>query len=135
MTVITPKRGDRVFTPLWVAQDMVRHFNPSGLVLEPFKGNGVFTSLLPNAEWCEIDNGRDFFTRSARADWIITNPPYSKTRICFRHAMRLADDIVFLVPRRNVFSGNGFVTEIFQWGWHRGDPRLRHGLPTRVSDG
>lgn len=111
-----PLRGDRVYTPAWVAQDMVTHFDPCGSVLEPFRGTGVFTDLLPDAQWCEIDDGVDFFLHRTLVDWIITNPPYSLTRKCFRHAALIADHIVFLVPLRNIFSGFGFVREIYTYG-------------------
>lgn len=113
---VSEKRGDSVMTPKWVAADMVAHFNPVGVVLEPFRGGGVFTDLLPSARWCEIDDGVDFFDWHERVDWIITNPPYSKTRPCFNHAARCADNIVFLVPLRNIFSGYGFVCEIYRYG-------------------
>lgn len=112
----TDKKGDRVFTPEWCAQDMVEHFKPCGTILEPFRGTGVFTNLLPQAEWCEIEDGIDFFDYAKAIDWIITNPPYSKTRPCFRHAAKIAKNIVFLVPLRNVFSGYGFIKEIMDYG-------------------
>lgn len=95
---------------------MVDYFKPCGAILEPFRGTGVFTSILPNADWCEIDEGIDFFEYTKKVDWIITNPPYSQTRPCFRHAATIADNIVFLVPLRNVFSGYGFVKEIMEYG-------------------
>lgn len=110
------RRGDSVYTPEWCARDMVSHFNPTGKVLEPFRGNGVFTKLLPDALWCEIEKGRDFFLFNEPVDWIISNPPYSKTRECFRHSYKIAAHIVFLVPLRNVFSGYGFVREILEYG-------------------
>ena len=110
------KRGDRVFTPDWCAADMVAHFKPTGRRLEPFLGDGVFLRYMPGIEWCEIDKGRDFFDWREPVDWIVTNPPYSKTRPCFRHAATIADNIVFLVPLRNVFSGYGFVREILDYG-------------------
>jgi hypothetical protein len=54
--------GDVVYTPDWVARDMVEFFKPSGRILEPCKGDGVFLKYLPpHAEWCEIQEGRDFF--------------------------------------------------------------------------
>jgi hypothetical protein len=109
-------RGDRVFTPEWCARDMVEHFKPAGRILEPFKGGGVFTTLLPQADWCEIEEGRDFFAWSEPVEWIISNPPYSKTRDCFRHGYRVAQNVVYLVPLRNVFSGHGFVVELHQTG-------------------
>lgn len=111
------RRGDRIFTPAWCAADMVDHFKPSGRILEPCRGDGALSSLLPaDALWCEIDEGRDFFNFAGKVDWIITNPPYSLTRPFFNHAASVANDIVFLVPARNVVSGYGFVRDIHAWG-------------------
>ena len=116
MSTDNPKRGDRVYTPYWAARDMVEYFKPRGLILEPCRGDGALTKYLndisgANVSWCEIDEGRDFFAWSDDVDWIITNPPYSKLRPFMKHAFRLADDVVFLVPARNVFSGYGTVRE------------------------
>lgn len=120
---VSERRGDVVYTPDWVAQDMVRFFNPSGRILEPCRGDGAFMRHLPAcAEWCEIAEGRDFFVRSEPVDWIIGNPPYSLTRPWFRHSYTLAADIVYLVPLRNVFSGYGFLDEIRRFG---GIPNIR----------
>lgn len=117
------KRGDRVYTPVWVAEDLIRHFRPSGRVLEPCAGPGeIFKRLGPNALWCEIDEGRDFFDFHDPVDWIVTNPPYSKTRPFFNHAMTIAEHIVFLVPARNIVSGYGFVRDVHMWG---GNPAIR----------
>jgi hypothetical protein len=108
--------GDAVWTPDWCALDMVRHFEPSGRILEPCRGGGAFTRCLPMAEWCEITEGRDFFAWSYPVDWIITNPPYSLTREFLRHAMKVAANVVFLLPARNIFSGYGTVRECAGWG-------------------
>lgn len=114
---MTEKRGDRVYTPDWVAADMVRFFAPAGRVLEPCKGNGaVLKHLPPDTEWCEIDEGRDFLGWIKRADWILTNPPFSKLRAFLRHAFKLADNVVFLIPARNLFSGYGTVREAVKAG-------------------
>lgn len=111
------RQGDVVYTPDWCAKDMVRHFDPSGVVLDPCRGLGAFHDLLPaGSPWCEIAEGVDFFDWHARADWIIGNPPYSLTRKWFRHSYDLADDLVYLVPLRNVFSGYGFIREIYEYG-------------------
>lgn len=108
--------GDKVFTPVWAAQDMVAHFAPSGVVLDPCRGDGAIFDLLDGALWCEIDEGRDFFDFAAPVDWIITNPPYDQTRAFMRHAFTLADNVVFLVPARNIVSGYGTVREMSGWG-------------------
>lgn len=113
----TERRGDVVFTPDWCAADMVNHFRPSGRVLEPCRGDGVFMRHLPaDARWCEISEGIDFFAWTDRVDWIVTNPPYSKTRPFMRHAFKVADNVVFLVPARNIFSGYGTVREAKDFG-------------------
>lgn len=111
------KRGDVVYTPDWCARDMVEYFKPTGRILEPCRGGGAFMRYLPpDASWCEIAEGRDFFAWFEPVDWIITNPPYSMTRPFMRHAFRVANDIVFLVPARNIFSGYGTVRECIGWG-------------------
>jgi len=111
------KRGDIVYTPDWVAEDMIRHFRPAGRVLEPCKGGGAFLRALPpQAEWCEIEDGVDFFEWRDPVDWVVSNPPYSLTRKWFRHSYGVADNLLYLVPLRNVFSGYGFVREIYDFG-------------------
>lgn len=114
---MSEKRGDVVFTPHWVAADMVAHFHPAGSILEPSKGSGAFMAVLPpGTEWCEIAEGRDFFAWTKHVDWVIGNPPYSMTREWFRHSYTVADNLLYLVPLRNIVSGFGFVREIYDFG-------------------
>jgi hypothetical protein len=93
---------DIVATPAYLAQRIVRHFMPSGMALDPCRGEhrSFYDAMraLPGCrvDWCEITEGRDFFTCSKRVGWIVTNPPWSKMRQFLDHAMTLADDIVFL---------------------------------------
>lgn len=111
------KQGDVVYTPDWVAKDMVEHFAPFGVVLDPCRGEGVFGKYLPDdAHWCEIAEGVDFFHWPHLVDWVIGNPPYSMTREWFRYSYKIACNLVYLVPLRNVFSGYGFVREIYEFG-------------------
>ena len=111
------KHGDIVYTPDWVAKDMIEYFEPSGVVLDPCAGAGAFLDLLPlGSPWCEIDADRDFFGWTERVDWVIGNPPYSLTRRWFQHSYTIADHLCYLVPLRNVFSGYGFVREIHSYG-------------------
>ena len=116
MSVNKEKKGDRVYTPEWAARDMIEFFKPTGRVLEPFKGGGVFTNLCPSWDWCEIEEGKDFFEWKEPVDWIVSNPPYSKLRPVWRHAATIADNIVYLIPLRNFFSGYGFVREALDYG-------------------
>ena len=115
------KRGDQVATPHWTAKDMIDHWIPQGTVLDPCRGTGVFTDLLMNCSsvdihWCEIDEGKDFFDWKDPVDWVIGNPPYSKTRLWFRHSYTIAQHLLYLVPIRNIFSGYGFIKEIDDFG-------------------
>jgi hypothetical protein len=83
--------GDVVYTPDWVARDMVDFFKPSGRILEPCKGDGVFLKYLPpHTEWCEIQEGRDFFKWSEPVDWIVGNPPYAGFGEFIKHSMTIA---------------------------------------------
>lgn len=114
---MSEKTGDVVYTPEWVAEDMVSHFNPTGVVLDPCRGRGAFHDLLPEGSpWCEISEGRDFFDWHEPVDWVISNPPYSLTRKWFRHSYEIADNLVYLIPLRNLFSGYGFVRELCEYG-------------------
>lgn len=111
--------NDVVHTPLWAAKDMVDHFEPRGKLLDPCRGLGVFYDLLRprgQADWCEIAEGRDFFSYAGHVDWVVGNPPYSVTRPWFRHSYEIADNLLYLVPLRNIFSGYGFVKEIHEFG-------------------
>lgn len=131
--------GDRIYTPDWCALDMVRHFAPAGRVLEPCRGGGAFTRALPDAEWCEIDDGRDFFAWSDPVDWVITNPPFSQTRDFWRHAAKIAEHIVFLVVIRNFFSSDRFIREIESFGgiaemrFYGGGARLKFPMGNPVG--
>lgn len=114
---MSEKQGDVVYTPGWAARDMVEYFRPTGRVLDPCKGAGVFLDYLQDdAEWCEITEGRDFFAWRKPVDWVVSNPPYSMTREWFRHSYAIADNLLYLVPLRNVFSVFGFVKEIYDFG-------------------
>jgi hypothetical protein len=95
---ISAKNGnDNINTPLYLAKEIVDHYKPEGKILEPCIGDGNFLKVLPSTtDWCEINKGRDFLTTTGHWDWIITNPPYSKYRLFLRHAMEVADNIVFL---------------------------------------
>lgn len=111
-------RSDVVYTPSWVAKDMVEHFQPNGVILDPCKGRGVFLDYLPSdAMWCEISEGRDFFQWTSPVNWVISNPPYSLTRPWLRHSYKVAENIAYLVPYRNITSGYGLLAEMREYGW------------------
>ena len=92
------KGDDIIMTPKLLCGKITAHYNPTGSILEPCKGNGNWLEFLPNADWCELSEGKDFFNYTNKVDWIITNPPWSQFANFLEHALELADNIVFLTP-------------------------------------
>lgn len=97
-------KNDIVYTPDDLAKSIVEYFNPTGSILEPCKGDGAFLKYLPNADWCEIQEGVDFMDCNKMYDWIITNPPWSIFRPFLRKSCEVSDNVVFLVPVVHYFG-------------------------------
>ena len=109
--------SDVVYTPDWVARDMVEFFKPSGRILEPCAGDGVFLKYLPpDTEWCEIQQGRDFFAWNEPVDWCFGNPPYRMFAKWTYHSMEIANDICYLLPADKPFRSWKMVKTMFGWG-------------------
>ena len=113
---MTHNPRDVVYTPDWVVRDMVAFFQPSGRILEPCKGDGVFLKYLSKAEWCEIREGKDFFAWKGRVDWIISNPPYSQYLRWLKHGLEIADNIVYLIPCDHALNTTEGIAQVYQWG-------------------
>lgn len=101
--------NDKVYTPEFIVDEVLSIFNvmihPSHSILEPFKGDGAFYKKLPErTDWCEIDEGKDFFYYNKKVDWIITNPPYSIFKEVLPKCLELADNIVFVLPINKLLS-------------------------------
>ena len=116
MPVTEANPADVVMTPRHIAEAIVRHFEPSGAMLDPCRGDGAFFDLMPGAAWCEVREGRDFFDCGLRVDWIVSNPPFSIFYEWMRHSMTIANDIVYLVPIGKVWNSAGFLDSLTQWG-------------------
>ena len=115
-----PRLTDVVYTPDWVAKDMVSWFKPAGKVLEPCRGGDAIYRYLPvNSDWCEIEQGRDFFSWHQKADWIISNPPFSAAMFnsWLEHSYDLAPDIVYLLPIHFVFRSASKLEIVKRRGW------------------
>ena len=90
---------DVVMTPPALAAAIVQHFSPTGVILDPCRGDGAFFDAFPEhlqAEWCEIQQGRDFMDWDRSVAWIISNPPWSKLRQFLTKSFQIADNVVFL---------------------------------------
>ena len=97
MQPLCPKGGnDKVYTPSTLSSLIVNHFNPSGKIVEPCRGKGSFSSLMPGCDWFEIDDGKDFLLAEGHWDWAVTNPPWSQFRPFLKKSMEVADNVVFL---------------------------------------
>jgi len=108
---------DVVYTPDWVAADMVQFFQPSGRILEPSKGGGVFLKYLPpETEWCEIAEGVDFFQFTKKVDWIIGNPPFKQVDKFLLHSYSVAENIVYLLPADKPFNALPRARMIAEYG-------------------
>ena len=123
MSYVKGKNGtvdtDKVYTPENIAKLIINKFNLSGKVLDPFKGQGAFYNSYPETvkkDWCEIDEGKDFFEYKEHVDWIVSNPPYSIYDEVMNHSFEIADNIVYLVPLNKIVSSLGRVKKIQEFG-------------------
>jgi len=89
---------DLVMTPEYLAKDVIIHFAPTGIILDPCRGAGAFYDNFntDTKDWCELAEGKDFLLYTNQVDWIITNPPWSKMREFLEHGMSIANNIVYL---------------------------------------
>lgn len=109
--------SDVHFTDAAVARAVVEHFRPVGRCLEPFKGGGAFLEALPDgSDWCEIEEGRDFFQYGQRVDWLVTNPPFSSLTAVFEHAFEVSDNCVFLIPISKYWSSAPRLEAVGRYG-------------------
>ncbi len=97
--------SDTVQTPVYIAKMIIKKFQPTGVCLEPARGDGNIYNELPEPKrWCEITQGRDFFDYQDRVDWIITNPPFSIYDRFLEHCFEIADNVVLLAPIAKAFK-------------------------------
>lgn len=104
--VVTKKDSNTsVMTPIELASALVEHFKPSGRILEPCRGDGGFTRVLPDDTlWCEVKDGRDFFNFNESVDWVFTNPPWNKVTQFLEHSLELASNICFIIVLQQLWT-------------------------------
>lgn len=108
---------DKIMTNESLAIKIIKHFNPTGLILEPCRGTGSFyNNFNIEKDWCEIDENKDFFEYNKKANWIITNPPYSIYDSFLLKAFEVADNVVFLVPLAKAFKSKKIQDAIDEYG-------------------
>lgn len=114
---------DVVYTPDYLAKEIIDHYQPTGKLLEPCKGGGAFLQYMPGADYCEIQEGTSFYDYTDKVDWIVTNPPWSKIRQFLEHSFKIeAENIVYLCnfnafvtrARMNLIFDNGYgIKEVY----------------------
>lgn len=108
---------DTVMTPRPIARAIYEHFAPTGVVMEPARGTGSFYDLMPKGSpWAEITRGRDFFDFEGRADWIITNPPFSIYDRFLDKCFEVADNVVLLCPVQKAFKSMSNQRKVDAYG-------------------
>ena len=124
--------GDKVYTPKHIAKHIIDSFPISGKVLDPFRGKGAFYDQLENVEkdYCEIDEGKDFFDYNNAVDWIISNPPYSIFNDVLAHSFELCDNIVYLIPINKLTSSFTRIKMLKSWG---GIPKIILMSPKEIG--
>ena len=95
---------------------MIEHFLIAGRILDPCRGEGVFHDRLPGADWCEIQQGRDFFSQAGPYDWIVGNPPYSIYAKWLRHSMEIAENSLYLIPLSRILASDSMIKHVWRWG-------------------
>ena len=89
------------FTPKEIAEDLIKDitFSENDITLEPCKASGNFYDLIPfEKDWCEIDEGRDFFTYDFGDKLftkVITNPPYRTNHKDVKDRKNICIDFIF----------------------------------------
>ena len=95
--------NDVFFTPAGLVKQLIDEtpFHHADLVLDPFRGDGAFfnTFTNPAKDWCEIEDGRDFFEYADPVDWIVSNPPFSLITETMTHSVKIAQQgFAYIMP-------------------------------------
>jgi len=111
---------DKIYTPEHVAKTIISlcPIKSTDFVLDAFAGKKVFYDNYPECEkdWCEIDDGKDFFMWTQKVAWIITNPPYSIFDDVLQHSFEIADNVVYLLPLSKLVSSMNRIRQISAYG-------------------
>lgn len=112
---VDPK--DVVYTPDYVAKNIIDILEPAGVCLDPCKGDGAFYNHLPEGSlYCEIEEDKDFLLFNKQVDWIIGNPPYSIFEEFLEHSFKLSANVSYLVPTNKIFQRQLIMEMINDYG-------------------
>jgi len=98
-------KNDIVYTPREFSKKIIDYFKPTGLCLDPCKGDGAFYDYLPEPkDWCEIRAGKDFYKYDKKVDWIISNPPFSEYDNFLKKSFEISDNVCYIIPLYKVYK-------------------------------
>ena len=112
-------------------KDLAKHlftfvkFSKGDSFLEPFRGEGAFYDIMPNPkDWCEIEQGKDFFDYNKPVNHIITNPPFKVKKknsfiSSFEKCLNLANKSINFLINHNMFLSltPTRLEKYFKQGW------------------
>lgn len=107
---------DVVFTPDWAVDLILENFQIEGSILDPCRGDGAFSNKIDNCEYCEIQEGKDFFTVTKNYDWVVGNPPYSIYSDWLRHSFVIAKNVLYLIPINKAFNSSKMINDTMKYG-------------------
>lgn len=88
-------------TPEWCYKNLDIDWSQFNKILEPCKGDGRIVSFLEekglDVDWCEIQEGKDFFEHEGEYDLVFTNPPFSIALEFIEHAFTMAPTVIMLL--------------------------------------
>lgn len=89
-------------TPEWCYEKLPINWSLFDTALEPAAGDRRIVHFLQNqkllqVDWCEIQEGLDFFEHEGEYDLIITNPPFSLAQEFIEHSMSMAPTVIMLL--------------------------------------
>ena len=124
---------DVFYTPKEVAEKHISLISLAGadVWLDPFRGKGIYYDNFPteSKDWCEITDGKDFFSFEGKVEVICSNPPYSLLDKVFEKSIELQPRVISylllhgaMTPRRiEMFNKAGYgltsiyITKVYNW--------------------
>ena len=88
-------------TPEWCYENLPIDWSQFEVALEPAAGDGRIVNFLQNKgitmDYCELQEGIDFFEWRGEYDLVITNPPFSLAQEFIEHALSMSTTVVMLL--------------------------------------
>lgn len=92
---LVSKDNDIVFTKPEMAKKLISliPYAEEDTWIEPCRGKGAFYNLMPlNSQWCEINEGRNYFNYDfGKVDITVSNPPFVPRKLFIRFHERAMD--------------------------------------------